>query len=149
MKVRLLMANNVEFNSPGIVETIEADFDNTTGTIPFRATFENPTRLLRHGETGSVLVRVPLKNAIIIPQKATFEILDKKYVFIVDKNNVVHSRPITIGAEIPDLFVISSGIQAKERILLEGIRKVKDGDKIDFKYLEPRKVMANLKLYTE
>ncbi len=50
MKVYLLMANNKKFQYPGVVETIEADFDNETGNIPFRAVFPNPKRLLRHGK---------------------------------------------------------------------------------------------------
>ncbi len=80
MRVGLLMANNKMFPHSGIVETIEADFNNETGNIAFRATFSNPQALLRHGETGSVIVTAPLKDAIIVPQKATFEILEKKYV---------------------------------------------------------------------
>lgn len=149
LQVSLMMANGHEFDQPGVVETIEADFDNETGNIPFRATFPNPKGLLRYGETGSVLVRRQLKGAVIIPQKATFEVLDKKYVYVVDAKNKVHSRLITIGAELPDLFVISDGLKATDKILLEGIRKVKDGDQIAFKYENPRHVLANLKLYTE
>ena len=149
LQVNLRMANNQEFDQTGVVETIEADFDNQTGNIPFRATFPNPSGLLRHGETGSVLMSVALKKAIVIPQMATFEILDKKYVFVVDNRHVVHSREIKIGNELPDLYVISDGLKPQEKILLEGIRKVKDGDKIEYGYEAPRKVMANLKLYTE
>ena len=76
--VKLLMANNEVFNQTGVVQTIEADFNNETGNIAFRATFPNPEGLLRNGETGSVLMTVPLQHALIIPQKATFEILEKE-----------------------------------------------------------------------
>lgn len=149
MKVKLLMANNEEFQYPGVVETIEADFDNETGNIAFRATFPNPKALLRHGETGNIEMDMPLKNAIIIPQKATFEILEKKYVFVVGKDNVVKQREINIAAEMPDLYIIKSGLSENERIMLEGIRKVKDGDKIDFTYEDPKKVLPTLKVYVE
>ncbi|MDF3027394.1 MAG: efflux transporter, family, subunit [Fluviicola sp.] len=147
--VRLLMANNELYEYPGVVETIEADFNNETGNIAFRATFPNPEVLLRHGETGSIQMVVPLKKALIIPQKATFEILEKKYVYVVDKDNVVHSREIVIRSEMPDLYVIKNGLKAEERILLEGIRKVRDGDKITYKYQEPNSVLSHLKVYTE
>lgn len=80
MKVSLIMANNEMFQYPGIVETIEADFNNETGNIAFRATFPNPKALLRHGETGNVQMVVPFIKSLIIPQKATFEVLEKKYV---------------------------------------------------------------------
>lgn len=149
MRVSLLMANNKMFAHTGIVETIEADFNNETGNIAFRATFPNPDGLLRHGETGSILMVVPLKNALLIPQKATFEILEKKYVFVVDDNNVVRSREITIGAEMEDIYAVTDGLAENEKILLEGLRKVRDNDKIAFEYKEPKTVISNLKVYAE
>ena len=147
--VKLLMANNEVFGQTGIVQTIEADFNNETGNIAFRATFPNPDGLLRNGETGSVLMTVPLKNALIIPQKATFEILEKKYVFVVGKDHVVHQREVGIASEMPDLYVIKSGITANDRILLEGLRKVKDGDKVTYDYKAPQSVISHLKVYSE
>jgi membrane fusion protein (multidrug efflux system) len=149
LKVSLLMANNQIFGYPGVVKTIEADFDSETGNIAFRATFPNPDALLRHGETGNILMTIPLKNAIIIPQKATYEILEKRYVFVVGKDNIVHSREITIASEMPDLYVIKDGVNEDERILLEGIRKVKDGDKIAYDYEDPETAFSKLKIYVE
>ncbi len=147
--VKLKMANQDIFEYPGVVQTIEADFNNETGNIAFRATFPNPNKLLRHGETGNIQMVVPLKNAVIIPQKATFEILEKKYVFIVDKNNVVKSKEITIGAELPDLYIVKSGLTGDEKILLEGLKKVRDNDKIIYDYKDPKSVIANLRVYAE
>jgi membrane fusion protein, multidrug efflux system len=149
MEVELVMANGEVFNHPGIVETIEADFNNETGNIAFRATFPNPEALLRHGETGNIRVHVPVKDAILIPQKATFEILDKRYVYVVGKDSRVRSREITIGAEMEDLFIVTSGLTENDRILLEGLRKVKENDKISFNYEEPRKVISHLKVHAE
>jgi membrane fusion protein (multidrug efflux system) len=150
LKVNLQMANHQIFDQPGVVKTIEADFNNETGTIQFRATFPNPNGLLRHGETGNILMTIPLRNAIIIPQKSTFEILEKKYVYVVGKDNIVHSREIDIASEMPDLYVIkASSLNENERIMLEGIRKVKDGDKIEYTYEDPKKVIPNLKVYVE
>ena len=149
VNVNLLMANNEVFQYPGKVQTIEADFNNETGNIAFRATFPNPKGLLRNGETGSILMTVPLKHALIVPQKATFEVLEKKFVYVVDKNNVVHQKEVAIASEMPDLYVIKSGIASTDKILLEGIRKVKDGDKISYTYEAPEKVLPKLKVYSE
>lgn len=149
MKVDLLMANNQLFNHPGVVETIEADFNNETGNIAFRATFPNPDGLLRHGQTGNVQIRQQFQNVLIIPQKATMEIMDKKYVFVVNKDKVVQLRPITIAAEMPDLYIISEGLNADDKILLEGLRKVKNNDKISYEYEAPQSVINHLKLPTE
>lgn len=149
VNVRLLMANNKMFEYPGVVETIEADFNNETGNIAFRATFPNPEGLLRHGETGNILMVVPLEDVLIIPQKATYEILEKKYVFVVDENNIVRSREITIGAEMEDLYAVTDGLTEGDKILLEGLRKVRDNEAITFEFEEPRMVIASLKLHAE
>jgi len=148
-KVNLLMANNQEFPQSGVVQTIEADFNNETGNIAFRATFPNPKGLLRNGETGSVLMTVPLKNALIIPQKATFEVLEKKFVYVVDKDKHVHQREVTVGSEMPDLYIITGGLKPGDRIMLEGIRKVKDGEEIEYAYEKPEKVISHLQVYSE
>jgi len=147
--VSLLMANNKRFNQTGIVETIEGEFSHETGNIAFRATFDNPDRILRHGETGSVLMEVPHKNALIIPQKATFEVLDKKFVFVVDDMDVIRQRQITLAGELPDVFIVEGGITEKDKIILDGIRMVKDGDRVATEFIEPKSVLANLSLYAE
>ncbi|WP_370089384.1 efflux RND transporter periplasmic adaptor subunit [Ekhidna sp.] len=149
IEVRLLLANNKFFEYPGKVTAIEADFNNETGNIAFRATFQNPKGLLRHGETGSVIVNSPLNNALLIPQKATFEILAKKYVFIVGEDGVIHSKQISVGAELPHLFEVKSGLSASDKILLEGLRRVKDGDKIIPDFVEPQIAISELKLHAE
>lgn len=149
MHVNLLLANQKLFDHEGLVKTIEADFNNETGNIAFRATFPNPDGLLRHGETGNILIHIPYKDAVIIPQKATFEVLEKRFVFVIDKDNVAHQREISIAAELPDLYVIGDGINENEQILLEGLRKVRDNDKIAFEYHEPRHVVANLLVHAE
>lgn len=147
--VELLMANNKRFNQKGIVETIEGEFDSETGNIAFRATFPNPDGILRNGETGSILMTVPFKDVILVPQKATFEILDKTYVFVIDKDHVVHQREITIGAELPHLFIVDKGLTENDTILLEGIKMVRDQEEIHTKTVDPVTVLSNLALYAE
>ncbi|MBO9635367.1 MAG: efflux RND transporter periplasmic adaptor subunit [Chitinophagaceae bacterium] len=148
-EVKLLLANATVLPHPGKVEVIEGEFDNETGNIAFRARFPNPERLLKNGETGKVMMTMPLKNALIIPQKATYEVQDKIYVFVVDKENKVRSRNITIAGELPDLYVVTSGLAADEKILLEGVQKVKDDEKISFEFLEPKEVITKLRLKAE
>ncbi|GAA6769755.1 efflux RND transporter periplasmic adaptor subunit [Flavobacterium sp. CGRL2] len=148
-KVNLVLANGDIFKEKGNVEVIESEFNNETGNIAFRARFPNSGKLLRNGETGQVQMLVPLKNAIVIPQKATYEIQDKKYVFVVDKNDKVSSREITITGEIPDLYVIKSGLNENDKILLEGVQKVKENDKIKYEFESPKKVINNLRLKAE
>jgi membrane fusion protein, multidrug efflux system len=147
--VKLRMANGQVFDQAGKVETIEADFNNETGNLAFRATFPNPKGLLRHGETGKVLMTVPIKNALVIPQKATFDVLDKKFVFVIDEKNVVRSRPITVSAELPQVYVVESGLEEHDKILLDGLRKVRDGAAIEVDYKQPADVLAHLEVPAE
>ncbi len=147
--VNLLLANNQLLKYKGKVEVIESEFDNETGNIAFRASFPNTDKLLKNGQTGKVMMLVPVVNALIIPQKATYEVQDKKYVFVVDKNNVVKTREITITGEVPDLYVVKSGLDANDKIVLEGVQKVKDDDKIKFDYQKPQDVLSHLKLKAE
>jgi membrane fusion protein (multidrug efflux system) len=148
-KVSLLLANNQPLPYKGDVETIESEFNRETGNIAFRARFPNPDRLLKNGETGKVRMIVPLRNALIIPQKATYEIQDKVYVFVIGNDNVVRSRNITISAEMPDLYVVGAGLKENDKILLEGVQKVKDDDKIKFEFQSPKVVISELKLKAE
>lgn len=148
-RVSLLLANNLPLKYKGQVETIESEFDNETGNIAFRARFPNPDKLLKNGETGKVLMTIPVRNALIIPQKATYEIQDKVYVFVIDKNNVVKSRNITVSGQMPDLYVVETGISENDKILLDGVQKVKDDDKIQYEYQKPEEVISHLRLRTE
>jgi membrane fusion protein (multidrug efflux system) len=144
--VALLLANNESHKFKGTVETIEGQFDNNTGNIAFRAKFPNPELLLKHGETGKVQMTIPISHSLIIPQKATYELQDKVYVFVVDKNNVIKSKNITIKNRLPDLYVIDEGLSENDKILLEGVQNVKDNDKIEAHYVAPAEVISNLQL---
>ncbi len=129
-KVKLLLANNEIYKYDGLFETVEADFNNETGNIAFRATFPNPDRLLRHGQTGTILLPSHFKNAIFIPQEATFDILDRKFVFVIDDHGQVITRQVTVGAEMSHIYLVTEGLTVKDNILIEGLRKVNNGDKI-------------------
>jgi len=148
-KVQLRMANGQVFNQTGVIETIEADFDNTAGNIEFRATFSNPDKLLRHGETGTILMAKPYKNAMLIPQKAVFEIMDKNYVYIINNEGKLEQRLIEIEADVPHLFIIKNGLKEDDKILLEGLRKVHSGEEVKIDLRPPEKILSELDLYTE
>ncbi len=148
-KVSLLLANNTRFPHQGEVETIEGEFNSETGNIAFRAVFPNAEQLLRNGETGKVLLTVPYRHALLIPQKATYEIQDKTYVFVIDKSNRVHARLITIAGQLPDLYIVGSGLSVDDRILLEGVQKVKDDEVVRFAMKDPRDVLSSLRLKAE
>ncbi|MBP7409514.1 MAG: efflux RND transporter periplasmic adaptor subunit [Flavobacteriales bacterium] len=148
-KVKLMMANGEQFDQIGEITAIESDFNNTTGNIAFRATFGNPQGLLRHGETGNILMDSFLKQVLLIPQKATFEVLDHRYVYVIDKDGVLHTTRIEVGPELQHLFVVDEGLKKEDRILLEGLRKVKDEEKVEVEFVAPDSVVKHLGLYAE
>lgn len=139
----LILANNQLHPYPGFVEAVAGEFDKNSGSIAFRAKFPNPDLLLKHGETGKVQLRTELKNALIIPQKSTFEMQNRIFVYVVDKNNVVQARNISIRQKIPNLYVIESGLSASDTFLLEGIQSVKEDEKIQTVFILARQAITS------
>ena len=139
----LILANNQLHPYPGIIETVAGEFDKNTGSIALRAKFPNPNLLLKQGETGKVQLKTDLKNALIIPQKSTFEVQDRIYVYVVDKNNVVQARNISIRQKISNLYVIESGLSESDTFLLEGIQNVKEDEKIQSVLIPAKQAIAS------
>jgi membrane fusion protein (multidrug efflux system) len=148
-KIELELANHTKFPESCQKLIVEAQFNNETGNIPFRADFPNPHRLLRHGQTGTIWIHRNLHDAVVIPQRATYEILDKKYVYVVDKDDAVKQRGIVIKYELDDIYVIETGVEVGDRIVLEGVRQVRDGDKVEYEFRSPEEVMGKLKNHAE
>ena len=171
--VELRLANGQKFEHTGKIGAIEADFNNETGNIAFRADFPNSDGLLRHGQTGTVLLS-RTTEAVVIPQRATFEILARKYAYVVSNdelashpaNNdseqsstdstkyevprgIVRQREIVIQSEQDDIYMIKDGIGVNDRIILEGIRQVRDGDEVEYEFRDPEEVLSNLKYHAE
>ena len=144
--ISLLLANGQPHKYKGVIETIEGEFDKNTGSIAFRAKFPNPDLLLKHGETGKVQLPIELKKALVIPQKATFELQDKIYVYVLDENNVVKARNIVVKQKLSNLYVIESGITINDKILLEGVQTVKENDKVQTELLAAKEVVEHLQL---
>lgn len=145
-KIELQLANGKLFGHKAADEiTIESTFDNETGNLLFRADFPNPEGLLRHGQTGTLLMNRTLPGALVIPQRSTFEVLDKQYVYVIGEDGIAHQRRITVAHETDDIFVVTSGLQATETIVLDGVRQVHDGEHVEAQLQDPKQVLKNLK----
>jgi membrane fusion protein (multidrug efflux system) len=149
LRIELQLANGQKFPQPGKIGAIESDFNNETGNIAFRADFPNPDLLLRHGQTGTIMLHRVQHNAIIIPQRATFEVLDKRYVYVVGDDNVVHTREIKVQHELEDVFVLSEGLKPGEKFVLDGIREVSEDAKVEPEFRDPKEVLSKLKYKAE
>ncbi|MDR4484270.1 MAG: efflux RND transporter periplasmic adaptor subunit [Nitrospirales bacterium] len=124
------LANQVLYEYEGTIEVIESEFDSSTGNIAFRARFPNPDGLLKQGANGKVIVNKILENALLIPQKSTFEIQDQLYVYVVNQDNVLEQRNIVYKMRLPNFYVVESGLSKDEQVLLEGVENVMNGDKV-------------------
>lgn len=130
-EVQLVLADGTDYPYTGKVETIESEFEETTGSIAFRARFPNPKGLLRHGASGKVQLSNPLPGAVLVPQKAVFEMQDKNYVFVLDAANQVKMKNFVPGARLANCYVVASGLTAGEKVVYEGVRNLRDGMKIN------------------
>lgn len=134
--VTLSLANNSIYPYKGTIETTETEFNKETGNIAFRAKFPNPEKLLKEGGTGKILVKKLYKNAIIIPQKSTFEVQGNIYVYLVDKNNTVYSKKINPINRLSNYFVLDKDLTKEDKLIYEGIQSIKTGDKVKYKLIK-------------
>lgn len=118
------------FANPGVIDSVGSQVDKATGTVSLRARFANRDGQLKHGSTGKIAVQIPTVNALQVPQKATFEVQEHLYVYVVDNAGVVRARSIEPLTRQGDVFVIQKGLTPTDRFIVEGIQKVKEGDKI-------------------
>lgn len=129
-KVSLLLANDQLYEQDGIIETTESEINRATGSIAFRARLKNPRQLLKHGSSGKVLMKTPLRNVLVVPQKSTFEVQDKINVYVVDSNNVVRVKSFVPGLRLPHLYIVTSGLDKEDKIIYEGVQLIKEGQKV-------------------
>lgn len=142
--VSLLLADGTEHTHQGYIETIEGEIDAGTGNIAFRARFKNPDKLIKHGASGKVRLKKRHDNVLVIPQKSTFEIQDKLYVYVVDKDNVLRMRNVETLYRLPHLFVVSKGLNRGELIIYEGIQNIRDGMVIKPKMVPMQNIIKQL-----
>ncbi len=126
--VRLMLPNGQIYASEGKIATVSGVINNTTGAATVRALFDNSNGLLRSGSTGQIMIPQSSDSALVIPQKATYELQDRRFVYVVNDSNQVHSRPITVLANNDgNDFVVTSGLTPGEIIVIEGVgTKVRD-----------------------
>jgi RND family efflux transporter MFP subunit len=128
--VELILSNGSVHPYKGFIETIEGQFDNVTGNIAFRARFVNPERILKHGSSGKIRIYRPLKNAMLIPQKSTFELQDKIFVYTVDEDNKVQMTSCVPQFRIPHFYIIGSGLERDHLVIYEGIQELSVGTEV-------------------
>lgn len=125
--VNLVLADGSPYQYKGKIETIEGEFDESTGSIAFRAVFPNPNRLLKHGASGRVRLSNSANNIVMVPQKAVFEIQDKHFVYVMDQNKTIRQKPFMPARRVAQYYIVASGLDAGDTIVYEGIQDLRDG----------------------
>jgi membrane fusion protein, multidrug efflux system len=128
IKLELILADGSIYPHQGEFSFAERQVDVKTGTIRIAATFPNPGNILRPGQYGRVrAVTGTTTGAIMVPQRAVMELQGNYQVAVVGPDNKVNIRPVKTGERVDNLWVITSGLQPGERVVVEGLQKVKEG----------------------
>src|SRR5690606_11249605 len=114
-EVSLLMANGNVYPEKGKIQTSAGQINRNTGTVSFRAIFNNPNQLLTNGNSGKIRIPVVYENATVVPQEATQEQQGRVLLFKVKENNTVTTSLITIKGQVDNLYVVESGVEVGDR----------------------------------
>ncbi|TXD53900.1 MULTISPECIES: efflux RND transporter periplasmic adaptor subunit [unclassified Polaribacter] len=130
-KVILILANGSEYEKKGTIETINSQVNKQTGSISFRALFDNENGILTNGNSGVIKVPTVFKNVLVVPQAATFENQNKRFIYTYRKDSTNTNRAISKSIEIKgksgNLYLVEKGLSEGETIIAKGLGKLRDG----------------------
>ena len=128
--VSLILANGSTYDQKGKIETINSQVNNETGSVSFRAVFDNPSRLLTNGNSGQIQIPKTYTNAVVVPQESTYEQQGNTYVFQVS-NKVAVSHAFSVKAAVDNLYIVESGVKEGDTIVAQGVSSLQDGTSIN------------------
>jgi membrane fusion protein (multidrug efflux system) len=128
VKLKLVLSDGSTFPHEGAFLLADRQVDANTGTIRVVGSFPNPNNLLRPGQFGRVVAEMGTqKSALLVPQRAVTELQGSYQLAVVGSDNKVSIRPVKVGPNIGKMLIIQDGLKARERVIVEGLQKVKDG----------------------
>jgi membrane fusion protein (multidrug efflux system) len=133
-EVDLVLPNGEKYQHKGKIEAVTGQVDPSSGTVLFRATFQNPEGLLSNGNSGTVLIPHPVQKALVIPENATFERQNIVFTYKVSADTVI-STPIVVADRIDNLVVIKSGITKSDTIVSSTAMGLRTGSKIKAQFI--------------
>lgn len=132
-KVTLITANESEYPYKGTIQTINSQIDRQSGSISFRAIFDNPERILTDGSTGQIRIPKTYKDAVVVPEQSTFEQQNKTLVLKVKKSGdstIAVATVIGIKGQVRNLYLVSSGVKEGDVIVAKDVDVIPDGSPI-------------------
>jgi membrane fusion protein (multidrug efflux system) len=128
LPVKLILANGAAHPEPGKIVFIDRAVDPKTGTLRVRAAFANPQRTLRPGMFGRIIADLGARpDSILVPERAVAELQGKNFVWVISSDNKASQRPVNVGRQIGEKLLITEGLKPGDRIIVEGLQKVRDG----------------------
>ncbi len=135
--LELILADGSIHKYKGSLDFIDREVDASTGAILLQASFPNPDRLVRPGQYAKIKAAVTtIKDALLVPMRCVMELQGQFSVYVVNDSSMVEARQIIVGEKINDLWLITEGINANDKIIIDGIQKVRSGMKVDIKISE-------------
>ncbi len=125
--LEMILSDGSVYPHKGKFTLADRQVDVKTGTIRVAAIFKNPGNNLRPGQFAKIRARIKIKNALLVPQRAVMELQGSYRIAVVDANNKVEIRPVKVAERVDDMWVIDEGLKAGERVVAEGVQKVRDG----------------------
>ncbi len=128
VKLKLALSDGSEYPYQGSFLLADRQVDANTGTIRVVGSFPNPNNLLRPGQFGRVIAEMGTqKSALLVPQRAVTELQGNFQLAVVSPENKVSIRPVKVGPTIGKMLIIQDGVKPQERVVVEGLQKVKEG----------------------
>lgn len=129
-KIELVLGDGSLHKHKGVVNFIDRGIDESTGTILIQTQFNNPERILRPGQYAKVRIPIVVEDAIVIPQKCVMELQGQYSVFVVNSENKVEIKQVETGNKSDDFWIINSGLNSGDKIIIDGLQKVKNGSDV-------------------
>jgi RND family efflux transporter MFP subunit len=137
LRLQLILANGSVYPHPGQTTLVDRQVDVRTGTLRVQGVFPNPGNVLRPGQYARVRTIIATrKGALVVPQKAVTELQGNYQVAVVGNDNKVSIRPVKVGEQVGSEWIVDEGLKPGERVVAEGIQRVKAGITVNAKPLK-------------
>lgn len=141
--LKLTLSDGSEYGEKGHLEQIDKGISDTTGTITLKAAFANPQNFLVPGMFAKLVIPGEIRpGALLVPQRAVKELLDNTFITVITGENTAESRQVSMGEKVGSMWIVKEGITAGEKVVVEGIDKVKQGVSLKITMVEPDTLSA-------
>ncbi|WP_196885544.1 efflux RND transporter periplasmic adaptor subunit [Aureivirga sp. CE67] len=129
-KLNLILADGSKFNQEGEIITIGGQINQQTGGVEMKALFLNKDKIVKSGASGKIRMPIQQDSVLLVPQIATYDLQNKKFVYVVGKDDTVSPVAVTTSEQYGDFYIVTKGLDEGQKIVIENVSKLKKGQKI-------------------